>query len=280
MAAVPQPPLSRQSQVCISGSLYGGMIAPIVPYAIRGAIWYQGESNVGRAWQYRTSFPLMIGDWRARWKQGDFPFYFCQLPNIDVKNPQPGEAQWAELREAQSMALKLPHTGQAVLIDLGEADDIHPHNKQDVGERLAILALAQDYGQKIAYSGPVDQSIKIESGKARLSFAHVEGGLVARPVPELFVRSLLRFETAPTVRNSPQSELEGFAICGEDRKWVWADAKIEGESVVVWSKQVPAPVAVRYGWASNPTCNLYNKAGCPASPFRTDDFPVSTQNTK
>jgi len=280
VASVPSAPLERQPQHYISGSLYGGMIAPVVPFAIRGAIWYQGEANVPRAWQYRTAFPLLIQDWRAQWKQGDFPFYFCQLANCGGKNAKPGEDSWAELQEAQAEALKLPHTGQAVLIELGEACDGHPRNKQDVGDRLAALALAKDYGKAIPFSGPVYQSLMIENGKARLSFAHVEGGLVAHPVPETYVRSSLKNETAPLVRNSPQSELEGFAICGEDKKWAWADAKIEGESVLVWSDKVPAPVAVRYGWAMNPTCNLYNQAGLPASPCRTDNFPASTLNVK
>ena len=280
VASAPSAPLERRPPHYISGSLYGGMIAPIVPFAIRGAIWYQGESNAPRAWQYRTAFPLLIQDWRAQWKQGDFPFYFCQLANCGGKGAQPVEADWAELREAQAEALKLPHTGQAVLIELGEANDGHPRNKQDVGDRLAVLALAKDYGKAIPFSGPVYQSLKIENGKARLSFAHVEGGLVAHPVPATYVRSSLKNETAPLVRNSPQSELEGFAICGEDKKWVWADAKIEGDTVVVGSDKVPAPAAVRYGWAMNPTCNLYNKAGLPASPFRTDDFPASTLNVK
>ena len=280
VAAAPQAPLTAPGQHSIAGSLYNGMIAPIIPYAIRGAIWYQGEANAGRAWQYRTSFPLMVNDWRAQWKQGDFPFYFCQLANFTAKTAQPGEAAWAELREAQMEALKLPRTGQAVLIDLGEADDIHPRNKQDVGARLAAIALAKDYGKEIAYSGPVYQSVKIEKGKARLSFTKLQGGLVARPVPETYVKSSLRNDTAPVVRNSPQSELEGFAICGADKQWVWADAKIEGPNVVVWSDKVAEPVAVRYGWATNPTCNLYNKAGFPASPFRTDDFPATTLNVK
>jgi sialate O-acetylesterase len=279
-AAAPQTLPARMLQQFLPSSLFNGMISPLLAYSIRGAIWYQGESNAVRAWQYRTAFPLMIQDWRARWKQGDFPFYFCQLANFGGKNNQPGEAAWAELREAQAEALKLPQTGQAVLIDIGEAADIHPRNKQDVGDRLAAIALANDYGKAIPFSGPVYQLVKIENGKARLNFASVEGGLVAHPVPATYVMRSLQNETAPMVRNSPQSELEGFAICGEDKKWVWADAKIEGNTVLVWNSNVPAPVAVRYGWSGNPTCNLYNKAGFPASPFRTDDFPASTLNVK
>ncbi|MEI6072252.1 MAG: sialate O-acetylesterase [Verrucomicrobiae bacterium] len=279
VASAPAAPLVRQRELGLANWFYDGRIAPLVPFAIRGVIWYQGEANVPRAWQYRTAFPLLIQDWRAQWKRGAFPFYFCQLANCEGKSSQPGEAAWAELREAQAEALKLPHTGQAVLIDLGESD-IHPRNKKDAGDRLAALALAMDYGKSVAFSGPVYQSLMIEKGKARLSFAHVEGGLVAHPVPATYVRSSLKNETAPLVRNSPQSELEGFAICGEDKKWVWADAKIDGESVRVWSDKVPVPVAVRYGWTANPTCNLYNKAGFPASPFRTDSFPVSTLDVK
>ncbi|MEI6071647.1 MAG: sialate O-acetylesterase [Verrucomicrobiae bacterium] len=280
VAAAPAAFPERQFPQLIPTSLFGGMIAPIIPYAIKGVIWYQGESNVPRAWQYRTAFPLMIQDWRSHWNQGDFPFYFCQLANFKAKSATPSEDNWAELREAQSATLKTPHTGQAVLIDLGESDDVHPRNKMDVGDRLAVLALANDYGKTIPFSGPVFQSMKIENGKARLNFAHIVGGLVAQPVPASYVKSSFKNESAPLVRNSPGSELEGFAICSEDQKWVWADAKIDGDTVLVWSDRVPKPVAVRYGWANNPTCNLYNKAGLPASPFRTDDFPISTQEPK
>ncbi len=167
------------------------------------------------------------------------------------------------------MALKQPHTGQAVLIDIGECD-VHPKNKKDVGERLALIALANDYGKTNAYSGPVYESAQKEKDKIRLMFDHVEGGLAARPVPATYVVNSSKNEIAPLVRNSPKSELEGFAIRGEEKKWFWADAKIEGDTVLVWSEKVSAPTAVRYGWSINPTCNLYNQAGLPASPFRTD----------
>ena len=186
----------------------------------------------------------------------------------------PGESYLAELREAQSLALKLPNTGQAVTIDVGEADNLHPRNKKDVGERLALIALAKDYGKSLPFSGPVYDSMKVESSKAILSFLHTEGGLTAKPLPETDIVNSLTNKTAPLVRNSPNSQLEGFAICGEDRKWVWADAKIDGNNVIVWSNEVPSPVAVRYAWANNPTCNLSNGSGLPASPFRTDDFPL------
>ena len=280
IAAAPQPPTNPPGPQNTASCLFNGMIHPILPYAIRGAIWYQGESNAGRAYQYRTAFPLMITDWRKQWNQGDFPFYFCQLANFMAKKPEAGESAWAELREAQSLTLKLPNTGQAILIDIGESADIHPRNKKDVGERLALIALAKDYKKSQPYSGPVYDSMKIADGKAVLSFKQVADGLVAKPLPETYEMKSLTKETAPLVRNSPGSQLEGFAICGEDKKWVWADAKIQGKTVVVSSDKVPSPVAVRYAWSDNPTCNLYNSAGLPASPFRTDDFPPTTLNGK
>ena len=261
-------------------SLYNGMINPLIPYAIRGVIWYQGESNANRALDYRTAFPLMISDWRKQWHRGDFPFYFCQLANYQNKINQPTDENWSFLREAQEKAFALPNTGEAILIDVGESGDIHPRNKKDPGERLALVALAKDYGQCIPYSGPVFDSIKVEGDKAILSFKQTGGGLVARPLPVTYDVEMRINKTAPLVRNSPGSELEGFAICGEDRNWVWANAKITGDTVIVTSDQVPAPVAVRYAWANNPTCNLYNGAGLPASPFRTDDFPLINLNQK
>jgi sialate O-acetylesterase len=262
------------------GYLYNAMISPFVGYGIRGAIWYQGESNVGRAFRYRTDFPLMISDWRKQWQAGEFPFYFCQLANFTVKVAVAGDSPWSELREAQAMTLKLPNTGMAVLIDIGESDDIHPRNKLDVGLRLARIALARDYKQDVVYSGPVYDSITIAEGKAILRFNNADGGLVAKPLPETYVVMSSDSATAPLVCNSPESEIEGFAICGEDKVWKWADAKIDGNTVVVWSNDVSKPVAVRYAWSDNPTCNLYNGAGLPASPFRTDTFPGKTENGK
>jgi sialate O-acetylesterase len=238
--------------------LYNGMIAPLIPYGIKGAIWYQGESNAGRAYQYRKLLPAMIGDWRTRWGEGDFPFYIVQLANWQELQKQPGDDAWAELREAQSLTAKnVPHTGIAVTIDIGDAADIHPKNKQDVGKRLALNALAKDYGKKIEYSGPLYRSMHKQGGKIVLTFDHAVGGLVAKG-----------------------DKPEGFAIAGDDKKWVWADAKIEGSTVVVSSPQVANPVAVRYAWHINPICNLYNQAGLPASPFRTDDWPGVTINNK
>lgn len=260
--------------------LYNAMINPLVPYSLAGAIWYQGESNAGRATQYRRLFPTMISDWRRIWGQGDFPFYFCQLANFMAKTNAPAPSFWAELREAQSLTLRLPATGQAVLIDIGEAADIHPRNKQEVGRRLALVALANAYKRPVAFSGPVFKSLALRGNQAVLAFDHVEGGLVAAEVPVTFQPKSLAPETEPLVRNSPASQLEGFAVCGTDKQWVWADAVIEGDHVVVSSPKVATPLAVRYAWANNPTCNLYNQAGLPAVPFRTDDFPAVTATAK
>jgi sialate O-acetylesterase len=253
----PWPPLGPGHSHSPSG-LYNAMLAPLIPYGIKGAIWYQGETNAGRAYQYRKLFPAMIKNWRNDWGQGDFPFLFVQLANYMAVKPEPVESYWAELREAQLMTLDLPNTGMAVIIDIGEADDIHPRNKQDVGKRLALWSLAKSYGKELVYSGPIFKSMTIKNGKAILNFDHVGGGLIARP-------------------NEP---LKGFAIAGADRKFVWADAKIEGNQIVVSSDKVINPVAVRYAWADNPVCNLYNKEGLPASPFRTDDWPGVTINNK
>ncbi len=233
--------------------LYNAMILPIVPYAIRGAIWYQGESNASRAYQYRELFPAMIMCWRQTWRQGDFPFLFVQLANFMEAKSEPTESEWAELREAQLMTLTLPRTGMAVTIDIGQADDIHPKNKRDVGKRLALWTLAETYSRDVVYSGPLYESMDIDGDKITLHFEHVGDGLVARG-----------------------DQLQGFAIAGADRKFVWADAKIQGDTVMVSSDEVAEPVAVRYGWANNPVCSLYNADGLPASPFRTDMWPGLT----
>ena len=280
LATAPVAPPQPAERQYLASFLFQGMIHPLLSYAISGAIWYQGESNVARAWQYRTAFPLLINDWRRQWNQGDFPFYFCQLANFTAKNSAPVESPWAELREAQAKTLSLPNTGMAVLIDIGESDDIHPINKKDVGERLARIALARDYGKKISYSGPMLDSATFENGRAILTFKYADGGLVAQPIPKNYPVRLISGQTAPLVRNSPRSELEGFAICGEDKKWVWANAKIDGDRVVVSSAKVGAPIAVRYNWADNPSGNLSNGEGLPASPFRTDDFPAVTLDVK
>jgi sialate O-acetylesterase len=275
-ATAPNPP--RQPPAMKASGIFNGVVHPLIPYGLAGILWYQGESNTGIAYAYRAVFPLFIQDLREKWDQPNLPFYFCQLANSLPKRSTPSESAWAELRESQSLALKLPNTAQAVLIDLGESADVHFRNKLDVGNRLARIALALRYGrQDIVYSGPVYDSMAIEGSKIRLKFTHAEGGLVARPAPKTYDVMTLLNMTAPLVRNSPGSQLEGFAICGADRHWVWANAKIDGDTVLVWAGRVPAPVAVRYAWADNPTCNLYNGGGLPASPFRTDDFPVPTQ---
>ncbi|MCX5759171.1 MAG: sialate O-acetylesterase [Candidatus Hydrogenedentes bacterium] len=248
----PGAPAGPDSPWLASG-LYNAMIAPLVPYAIQGAIWYQGESNAGRAYQYRKLFPAMIEDWRKAWGEGPFQFYFVQLANFTKRLPDPGDSDWAELREAQTMTLKLPNTGMALAIDIGDADDIHPRNKQDVGKRLALNALAKAYHKDVVFSGPMYKSMQVKGNKALLSFDHADGGLVAK-----------------------NGTLKSFAVAGDDKKFVWADAAIEGKTVVVSSSKVPKPVAVRYGWAHNPECNFYNGAGLPASPFRTDDWPGIT----
>jgi sialate O-acetylesterase len=233
--------------------LYGAMIAPLTAYTLRGAIWYQGESNAGAAWQYRTLFPVMIRDWRRAWGRGDFPFYFVQLANFMARAREPGESAWAELREAQRLTLSEPRTGMAVTIDIGEADDIHPRDKADVGSRLARWALADTYGQAVETSGPLYVSASVEGADVRVRFAHADG--------------LTTSDGAPP---------KGFAVAGEDRRWHWAEARIEGASVVVSSPEVPRPVAVRYAWADNPEATLRNGDGLPASPFRTDDWPWTT----
>ncbi len=241
-------------------TLFNAMVAPLTPFAIRGSIWYQGESNASRAYQYRTLMPSMIQSWRDDWQQGDFNFYMVQLANFREIVAEPGESDWAELREAQMMTIDaLPNVGVACITDLGAAKDIHPRNKQDVGKRLARLALADIYGfaETITRSGPVYESVAIADGKATV-----------------------RFKTGGSSLSSRYREpLTGFAIAGADKQWVWADCKITGnDTVEVWSDKVPEPVAVRYNWADNPQGNLYNTQMLPAYPFRTDDWPGVTVN--
>ncbi|UCD23099.1 MAG: beta galactosidase jelly roll domain-containing protein [Gemmatimonadota bacterium] len=254
-ADLPQLPAAPQNQVT---TLFNAMLAPIIPVSMRGVIWYQGESNAGRAHQYRTLFPAMIHDWRRQWGRGDFPFLFVQLANYMAPQSDPVEPEtWPELREAQSLALELANTAQAITIEIGEADDIHPRNKQDVGLRLALAALGTVYDQDVVYSGPSLREMTVEGNRIRLHFDHVGTGLVAAG-----------------------DRLRGFAIAGEDRQFVWANADIDGETVLVSADGIAAPVAVRYAWANNPVISLFNREGLPASPFRTDDWPGVTEPTR
>lgn len=238
-------------------NIYNGVLKPTIGYTIRGAIWYQGESNAGRAYQYRDLFPLMIQTWRNDWAQGDFPFYWVQLADFRAEASEPGDSSWAELREAQTMTLsRLPNTGQAVIIDLGEAIDIHPKNKQDVAMRLSRIALARDYGINVPYLGPTYESMETDGNKIRVKFSD-EGG------------ALDTFDV---------SEMRGFTIAGDDQKFHPAVAKKIGKNVVeVSSEKVKEPVAVRYGWAENPVVNVYNTVGLPMNPFRTDDWKGITE---
>jgi sialate O-acetylesterase len=234
--------------------LYHAMLTPLAPYAIRGAIWYQGETNAGRAYQYRTLLPAMINDWRELWKQREFPFGVVQLANFMPVSEEPQESDWAELREAQLLtSLNDPDVGLAVTIDIGETDDIHPGNKQDVGKRLSLWALAKVYGFDLEYSGPLFDSMEIEGDTIFISFRHAENGLIVKG-----------------------DTLYGFSIAGDDYQFVWANAEIKGNKVLIWSDKIDNPVAVRYAWADNPVCNLYNSEMLPAIPFRTDDKPGIT----
>lgn len=241
--------------------LFNAMLYPITNFAIEGVIWYQGESNAGRAYQYRTAFPLMIQDWRKQWKQGDFPFYFVQLASFNSANGTSEHGStWGELREAQTMTLSLPNTGMAVTTDIGDPTDIHPRNKQDVGKRLAAIALNKVHGKNNVYSGPVYQAMKVEGNRIRISFTQTGSGLMVK---------------------DKYGYLKGFEIAGADQKFYYAKAWIEGNEVVVSSDGVTAPVAVRFGWADNAEeDNLFNKEGFPASPFRTDVWKGITTESK
>jgi len=233
--------------------LYNAMINPFVPFTIKGVIWYQGENNADKAYQYRELFPLLIKDWRKQWKI-NFPFYFVQLANYTASLPEPSNATWAELREAQLKTLNLENTGMAVTIDIGDAKDIHPKNKQEVGRRLSLIARATTYNEDIPFSGPIYDSYRIEGNKIRISFKYADKGL-----------------------KTPNGEtLKGFAIAGLDHQFHWATAQIIGTDVILSYKDIENPIAVRYGWAANPVCNLFNSADLPASPFRTDDWPGIT----
>lgn len=250
-----RPPQDEASQaMSVPSSLYNGMIAPLVPYGIRGAIWYQGETNVGRAAQYQKLLPAMISDWRRAWGEGPFPFYIVQLTNY-IDGPEiPGQSKWAELREAQGIVGRsVENSGSVVTIDIGDPYNIHSPDKQDVGSRLAQLARTNLFGEKLVSSGPVYKSMRAEGGHIRVKFSFIEGGLVAHGI-----------------------SVSGFEIAGADREFFTANAQIDGDSVVVSSPDVPAPVAVHYAWANSPSCNLFNRDGLPAEPFRTEDWPAAT----
>jgi sialate O-acetylesterase len=237
-------------------ALYGGMIAPLALYPLRGAIWYQGESNALKAYEYRKLLPALIQSWRASWNEGDFPFLIVQLPNHGAIPAEPSESAWAELREAQLLTTRqVPNTGIAVTIDVGEPKDVHPHRKAEVGQRLALLALGTTYKEPIVYSGPLYQSMAVEGNKIRLRFTSTGNGL----------------------EGHGGGPLVGFAIGGADRQFHWAEATVDRDSIVVSSPEVSSPVAVRYAWGDSPRCNLFNKDGLPASPFRTDDWPGITE---
>ena len=246
---MPAKPVNMYNEPYWSTVLYNAMISPLVPYTIKGAIWYQGCSNDDRAYQYQDLMRLMIADWREQWGY-NFPFYITQLANYTARQTQPTESTWAELREAQTMAAQIvPNTGMAVTIDIGEAGDIHPRNKQEVGRRLALQALNKTYGMSVECSGPMYAGYEIDGNVIRIKFNSTAKGLVVKG-----------------------DKLEGFTIAGADHKFYWADAKIVGNCIEVSCKDVPRPLAVRYAWAHNPLGNLYNTAGLPASPFRTDSW--------
>jgi sialate O-acetylesterase len=251
-------PLGFENWPVMPSVLYEGMLKPVAPLAITGALWYQGEANAERAFQYRKLLPVMIADWRRLFGQGDFPFYIVGLPAFMPRRDAPGEDSWAELREAQALtAATVPNSCLAVTIDTGDANDIHPKDKVEVGERLARCALANHYREKIPYAGPTLSSVERLAGALRLRFTHTDGGLIARG-----------------------GKLEQFAVAGEDRKWAWAEARIEGDTILVSSSAVPDPQAARYAWQSNPAATLFNGAGLPAAPFRTDHWPGITEGHK
>ncbi len=258
-ARPPHPlPLMFENYPTMPAVLFNGMIQPLAPLSIRGAIWYQGEANFERAHQYRTLLPAMIDSWRSLFQQGDFPFYIVSLPAFMPHRDQPGDDAWAELRAAQAFtASTVKNTGLAVTVDTGEAENIHPKDKKVVGERLALCALAGEYGEKIPDAGPTFVSMTKIPGALKLRFKHTDGGLVVKG-----------------------NKLEEFSVAGKDRKWHWAEAKIAGNDIIVSSPDVPEPIAARYAWQANPAATLFNGVGLPAVPFRTDDWPGVTDNAK
>lgn len=254
-ARPPRPPVEPERFHRLLSVLYNGMIAPLRPFTVRGVIWYQGESNAERGWQYRKLLPVMIRSWRHDWDDPSLPFLIVQIANFHRADPDPDGTGWAELRESQALtARQVPNTALAVTIDIGERDDIHPKNKQDVGLRLGLLAERMVYGRDVAWSGPVFKSMQVRGREAHLEFEPMAAGLRVKG-----------------------ESLEGFTIAGAGRRFFPARAELRGDTVVVWNEQVPEPAAVRYGWAASPVCTLFNTAGLPAAPFRTDDWPGVTQ---
>jgi len=258
-ARPPHPlPLGLENNPTMPGILYNGMLAPIAPLAITGAIWYQGESNAERAYQYRKLLPTMIADWRNMFGQGDFPFYIAGLPFYKHRSDVPTDDSWAEAREAQALTVKtVPNACLAVTIDTGNPDDVHPIDKKEVGERLGLCALGEHYGLNIAHQSPTLSSVESVPGGLRLHFDHADGGLVVKG-----------------------DKLGEFSVAGDDRKWYWANARLDGNTVIVSSSSVPEPKAVRYAWQANPEATLFNAAGLPAVPFRTDDWPGITEGRR
>ena len=253
---VPGGPPNWQAGGTRPGNLFAGILNPIIGYGLKGVVWYQGESNTNRAYEHGYLFPFLIEQWRKEWRQGDFSFYWVQLPRFSAAKSMPSDSEWAELRETQTRALRLPNTGQAVCIDLGEAQNIHPRNKHEVAVRLARWALAKDYGLKIPYRSPEFRTLEIAGNKATIVF-------------DCFGSSLKTFDVG---------EVQGFSICGSDKAWHWAKATITAPNKVeVKSDEVSIPVAVRYAWADNPNCNLYSEDCLPVTPFRTDEFDMITQ---
>jgi sialate O-acetylesterase len=255
----PRPPSSPEAWLTGNarpGNIFNGKLFPTLGYGIKGVVWYQGESNAGRAYEYASLFPYMIEQWRKIWAEGDFPFYWVQLADFQAEVPEPGDSTWAELRESQTKTMKLPNTGQAVITDLGEGKDIHPRNKHDVAARLVRWALVKDYGMQFPYRSPEFKEVKFDGKKATVTF-------------DCFGSFLRPFDV---------EEARGFAVCGEDKAWHWAKGKILGKDrVELTCDAVEKPIAVRYAWANNPVCNLFSNDGLPVTPFRTDDFEMITK---
>ena len=263
----PKTPSNPSSNSHSPGVLYNAMIAPLIPFGIRGTIWYQGEANTGDAWLYQTLFPALIKNWRRDWRQGDFPFLFVQLAPYLKKTEAPSESSWAELREAQRLTSEQVNaTGMAVITDLGDEKEIHPQDKEAVGERLALLARNLIYKQDVEVQGPSFESVQFKESKAEVSFKRIGGGLEAREG---------KTESIPIKGGMP--ELKGFTLAGEDGVFYNATAIISEEKVILSCPKVPKPVSVRYGWANYPVGNLWNRAGLPASPFRSDSLKLTTQ---